>query len=594
MTKDAMWAKLEECFQFSKDDKPKAKKHAMRQLSTCFRNFRHMLNKEFVKKGLNPTNKFGKIPNHIWEQFSAMKQTPAAKALSATMSEKALKAAENPHHLGSGGYAGKLNDWRREEEERIKAGLPDPFEGIDERAKHWCLARRPRVVGEKVIFENPTTDQVYERLQKVRDAQRAGVFHPDREKDQLTAAIGTSEHSGRVRGVSSSLPWGQAFPDDTGYRKRDRYKKDLEEKMRSIAKQELSQLLASQQGSLVPADQDLMVLNSASLPPSSVGSTTHHRYPVDDIQVDTPCTLVIPYGRKMNKFREVATVMAVMGHAFPRPPAPEYAWVQVVEVMDTTCELDTPTDDGIEVLGDAINQYVMWHRRDIVLQNSSQQPQPRSEVHPGQSALSPVLEDITAEEDAHHSSLPSPPRAPNRPANIPSQEPQSPAPMASPQRAPIGHANMPSQQPPSPVPSPQPSPKAAKSPAKVPSPQPSPGPMPSPPASTKSPAHVSSLQSPPKSPAKVPSPQPSPKAAPHKPAIHRMIATYEKEPSANVAKFLGAMHNKSTEDIACSSKKQEKTLTLQKASQPPADTDFFTGSNDVPAKYEHGKAFVYN
>jgi len=73
-----------------------------------------------------------------------------------------------------------------------------------------------------------------------------------------------------------------------------------------------------------------------------------------------------------------------------------------------------------------------------------------------------------------------------------------------------------------------------------------------------------------------------------------MIATYEKEPSANVAKFLGAMHNKSTEDIACSSKKQEKTLTLKKASQPAADTDFFTGSNDVPANYEHGKAFVYN
>ena len=55
--------------------------------------------------------------------------------------------------------------------------------------------------------------------------------------------------------------------------------------------------------------------------------------------------------------------MAVTGHVFPRLLAPEYAWVQVVKVMDSTCELDITTDDGIEVLGDVINQYVQWHRR---------------------------------------------------------------------------------------------------------------------------------------------------------------------------------------------------------------------------------------
>jgi len=162
------------------------------------------------------------------------------------------------------------------------------------------------------------------------------------------------------------LPWKQAFPNDPGYRKRDRYKEDLEEKMRAIAKEEFSQLLASQQGSLVPnmaqANQEVIVAQSGLIAPSSVGSTTQHKYLVDDIQVDTPCTLVVPYGRKLNKFREVATAMAVTGHVFPRPPAPEYAWVQVVKVMDSTCELDIATDDGIEVLGDAINQYIQWHR----------------------------------------------------------------------------------------------------------------------------------------------------------------------------------------------------------------------------------------
>ena len=116
-----------------------------------------------------------------------------------------------------------------------------------------------------------------------------------------------------------------------------------------------------------------MVIRSGLIAPSSVGSTTQHRYPVDDIQVDTPCMLVVPYGRKLNKFREVKTAMAVTGHMFPRTPTPEYAWVQVVKVMDSTCELDITTDDGIEVLGDVINQYVRWRRRDFILQGCPSQ-----------------------------------------------------------------------------------------------------------------------------------------------------------------------------------------------------------------------------
>ena len=40
-----------------------------------------------------------------------------AKALSEKMTKKAQKAAEIPHHLGAGGYDGKIPHWRREEEE---------------------------------------------------------------------------------------------------------------------------------------------------------------------------------------------------------------------------------------------------------------------------------------------------------------------------------------------------------------------------------------------------------------------------------------------------------------------------------------------
>jgi hypothetical protein len=93
--------------------------------------------------------------------------------------------------------------------------------------------------------------------------------------------------------------------------------------------------------------------------PSSAGSIANVRYPVDDIVEDTPCKLVIPYGRKQDKFREVATAMALTGHVFPNPALLEYAWVQVVLVSDESCEIDIPTDDMIELLGDARNQYIL-------------------------------------------------------------------------------------------------------------------------------------------------------------------------------------------------------------------------------------------
>jgi hypothetical protein len=68
--------------------------------------------------------------------------------------------------------------------------------------------------------------------------QKIGLFVPDREKDMLTAAIGTPEHPGRVRWISSILLWGKAFREHrSSYKKRDRYNKQLEDKMREIAKQ---------------------------------------------------------------------------------------------------------------------------------------------------------------------------------------------------------------------------------------------------------------------------------------------------------------------------------------------------------------------
>jgi hypothetical protein len=65
---------------------------------------------------------------------------------------------------------------------------------------------------------------------------------------------------------------------------------------------------------------------------SSMGSMTGLGtwYPVDDITVDTPCCLQIPFGRVGNKTKEVTTSVAMPGHVFHNNPFPvEYAKVLV-------------------------------------------------------------------------------------------------------------------------------------------------------------------------------------------------------------------------------------------------------------------------
>jgi hypothetical protein len=166
--------------------------------------------------------------------------------------------------------------------------------------------------------------------------------------------------------------------------------------MREITKQEvIGFFIQQQQVSVGPSAENVISGGSGQVPPnlmlpqigaiptsSSVGSIANAKHPVDDIVEDTPCKLVIPYGRKLDKFREVGTTMALMGHVFPNPPLPEYTWVLVVSVSNESCEIDIPTDEGIELVGDARNQYILWHRRDIILNASPSPLQPSQEQVP--------------------------------------------------------------------------------------------------------------------------------------------------------------------------------------------------------------------
>jgi hypothetical protein len=147
--------------------------------------------------------------------------------------------------------------------------------------------------------------------------------------------------------VGQQIGWAKGFAKEiSSYNKGDCYKQALltEAKVQEIAVQSFVELLQSTQSDSIARAAEFRTIPI----PRSVGSTAMERFPVDDIQVDTPCRLEEPYGRNRNKVRDVATRMAMTGymlHCIPIPP--EYAKVQVVTLLENHLndELDIPTGD---------------------------------------------------------------------------------------------------------------------------------------------------------------------------------------------------------------------------------------------------------
>jgi uncharacterized protein YecE (DUF72 family) len=100
------------------------------------------------------------------------------------------------------GYVGHRARWRAEEQARQAAGIPDPYEDVDVRAKEFMYARVPKKLKPGATKYN---EPEYEEMEKalVQDAKSKDNIEVRRGHDLLTEVLGTPEHRGRVRGVSA-------------------------------------------------------------------------------------------------------------------------------------------------------------------------------------------------------------------------------------------------------------------------------------------------------------------------------------------------------------------------------------------------------
>jgi hypothetical protein len=186
-----------------------------------------------------------------------------------------------------------------------------------------------------LVYKKKEVAAVQQKALQVAAKQRLGLFQFDRENNQLMKALCNPEHTGCICGVGPHMPWKHSFlKDSTSYKKRDRYKKTLEEKIEEKVNtlfenrfMTFIQNLSQQQGS-----PPLHLLAPQATNLSSMGSTIGLGtwYPMDDIMVDMPCCLHISLGRVGNKTKEVMTGVVMSGRVFYNNPIPvEYAKVLV-------------------------------------------------------------------------------------------------------------------------------------------------------------------------------------------------------------------------------------------------------------------------
>jgi hypothetical protein len=71
---------------------------------------------------------------------------------------------------------------------------------------------------------------VQEKAVELTTKKRLGLFKSNKENDVLSGALDNAEHMGHIRGVASQMLSKIGFPNDAWcYKKRDRYKRNLED-----------------------------------------------------------------------------------------------------------------------------------------------------------------------------------------------------------------------------------------------------------------------------------------------------------------------------------------------------------------------------
>ncbi len=211
--KNLMWEGLQEHLIYPPGSEAIGRKFALQTIAHRWRQWKSDMNTHYVQKNKTPFEEWGTISAVEWDKFVAKMTTPEALERRKKMSDLTKKNIY-PHRLGSSGYAGHEKKWRATEEKFAAEGKPLIVQPLNKRTRNWVWARTSGQVTEEgeMLLDCPDIQNVTTSLQQIVQKEKTGEFVPRRQHDELTEALGTVEHSGRVRGQSCRTNWKVGFP----------------------------------------------------------------------------------------------------------------------------------------------------------------------------------------------------------------------------------------------------------------------------------------------------------------------------------------------------------------------------------------------
>ena len=102
--------------------------------------------------------------------------------------------------------------WDKSEKEMEDAGVTPATKSWPPRVRTWFYAHGGVGPEDRLVSKKESLKGAEQKLLDAIEAARKGVFTPNREKDELTRALGNPEHPGRTRG-KGVIPWYEGFSE---------------------------------------------------------------------------------------------------------------------------------------------------------------------------------------------------------------------------------------------------------------------------------------------------------------------------------------------------------------------------------------------
>jgi hypothetical protein len=193
----------------------KVRKWTLSKMALQFNNWKKRSYKDFVDKEKTPvfTGQYEKIKDH-WDAFVEYKTSKVAKRRSEINKKNAAKKKYH-HTMGQGGYKFGKPKWKKMEENLIAKGIIPETLKWNDRSRDWFYRHGGKLDSEGKCVYTKKHDKDPVPIDALRSASKdveEGRFHPEREKDELTRALGNDEHLGRTRTTLGSKLWKLGFP----------------------------------------------------------------------------------------------------------------------------------------------------------------------------------------------------------------------------------------------------------------------------------------------------------------------------------------------------------------------------------------------